>query len=99
MAVGRRRGGASWNKVGHHRSSNWKVRDLGEWRGFASREALSGPSVNEGYMQSQNGTTSYIYDPAGNLTQRTDPRNVVTTITYDVLSRVVQKTYGDISTP
>jgi len=55
--------------------------------------------VNEGYAQSQNGTISYLYDPSGNLTQRVDPRNVVTTITYDVLSRVVQKSYNDRVTP
>ncbi|WP_247422774.1 RHS repeat domain-containing protein [Ralstonia pseudosolanacearum] len=37
--------------------------------------------------QTQYSTTRYAYDDAGNLTQVTDPRGLVTKFTYDVLNR------------
>lgn len=45
-----------------------------------------------------NGFTSYEYDIASNLTKRTDPRNIVTTYTYDTLNRLLTRSYSD-STP
>lgn len=41
----------------------------------------------------ENGTATNQYDNNGNLTQRTDARGVVTTITYDVLNRPTTKTH------
>ncbi|HEV3470192.1 MAG TPA: RHS repeat-associated core domain-containing protein [Pyrinomonadaceae bacterium] len=41
---------------------------------------------------------AYAYDAAGNLTSRTDPRNVTTTYTYDALNRNTSVSYTD-STP
>ena len=38
----------------------------------------------------QYSTTQYAYDAAGNLTQVTDPRGLVTTFTYDALGRRTQ---------
>ncbi|OAK89688.1 type IV secretion protein Rhs, partial [Ralstonia pseudosolanacearum] len=37
--------------------------------------------------QTQVSTTQYAYDTVGNLTQITDPRGLVTTLTYDALGR------------
>lgn len=59
----------------------------------------SGPSVAEAASQDQSGTIGYQYDPAGNLTQRTDPRNISTTMLYDLMARPVQKSYSDNTTP
>jgi YD repeat-containing protein len=54
----------------------------------------TGLSTAEGDPQNQNGTISYEYDPQGNLSKRTDPRTLVTTISYDLLNRPVTKTYS-----
>ena len=40
-----------------------------------------------------NGTISYQYDNNGNLTQKTDPRAVVTSYIYDALNRVTNRNY------
>ena len=40
--------------------------------------------------QTQVSTTQYAYDTVGNLTQITDPRGLVTTLTYDALGRRTQ---------
>ena len=37
--------------------------------------------------QPEAGTTTYVYDAAGNLTQTTDANNQVTTFTYDTDNR------------
>jgi RHS repeat-associated protein len=37
----------------------------------------------------------YGYDPNGNLMSRTDNRNITTTYGYDVLNRMISKTYTD----
>lgn len=39
------------------------------------------------------GVTSYMYDAAGNVYQRTDPRGVITNYGYDALNRITSKTY------
>jgi RHS repeat-associated protein len=44
----------------------------------------------------ESGNTSYEYDEAGNLTQRTDGRGVVTTYApYDPANRITTKSYSD----
>ncbi|WP_423815663.1 RHS repeat-associated core domain-containing protein [Ralstonia solanacearum species complex bacterium KE056] len=48
--------------------------------------------------QTQVTTTQYAYDTAGNLTQVTDPRGLVTTLTYDALGRRT-KVQGPPATP
>ncbi|MGD9560857.1 MAG: RHS repeat domain-containing protein [Pyrinomonadaceae bacterium] len=45
----------------------------------------------------ESGTISYGYDLNGNLTQKTDARNIVTTYTYDALNRVTARDYNDTS--
>ncbi len=40
--------------------------------------------------QTQTNTTSYQYDPVGNLTQITDPLGHVTNLQYDALNRLQQ---------
>ncbi|HXJ39705.1 MAG TPA: hypothetical protein VNH18_10535 [Bryobacteraceae bacterium] len=42
-----------------------------------------------------NGAITYSYDPAGNVTTRTDARAVATTYAYDALRRVTIKSYSD----
>lgn len=44
-------------------------------------------------------TMGYAYDPNGNLTSRTDPRNYTTSYYYDALNRNIYITYGDGVTP
>jgi len=44
-----------------------------------------------------NGTISYQYDNNGNLTQKTDARNVVTTYVYDALNRVTNRNYTPVT--
>ncbi len=44
----------------------------------------------------ESGTISYGYDNNGNLTSKTDARNITTSFTYDVLNRITQKSYNDI---
>jgi RHS repeat-associated protein len=39
------------------------------------------------------GVTSYMYDAAGNVYERTDPRGVITNYGYDSLNRITSKTY------
>ncbi len=41
----------------------------------------------------ESGTVGYQYDNNGNLTQKTDARNIVTTIAYDSLNRPTSKNY------
>ncbi|WP_232520286.1 RHS repeat domain-containing protein [Ralstonia solanacearum] len=48
--------------------------------------------------QTQVATTQYAYDAVGNLTQITDPRGLVTTLTYDALGRRT-KVQGPPATP
>ncbi|MDO3527585.1 RHS repeat-associated core domain-containing protein [Ralstonia pseudosolanacearum] len=48
--------------------------------------------------QTQVSTTQYAYDTVGNLTQITDPRGLVTTLTYDALGRRT-KVQGPPATP
>lgn len=43
----------------------------------------------------ETGTISYIYDRDSNLTKKQDARNIVTTLTYDSLNRVLSRTYSD----
>ncbi len=40
------------------------------------------------------GTWNYIYDAVGNLTQQTDARGCITTLTYDLLNRLKTKVYS-----
>ncbi|KAF0250302.1 MAG: hypothetical protein FD167_284, partial [bacterium] len=42
-----------------------------------------------------NGTSTYEYDDASNLTRRTDSRGIVTNYTYDSLNRLSTKSYSD----
>ncbi len=42
----------------------------------------------------ESGTTTYEFDPNGNPTKKTDARGVSTHFTYDVLNRVMQKSYS-----
>jgi YD repeat-containing protein len=44
-------------------------------------------------------TTCYAYDLNGNLTQKTDNRNIYASYYYDNLNRVMKKTYSDGVTP
>ena len=46
----------------------------------------------------ESGTFQYSYDANGNLTQKTDARNITTTFSYDALDRVTLRNYSD-STP
>ena len=46
----------------------------------------------------ESGTTSFTYDSAGRLYTKTDARSVVTTLAYDNINRVTQRSYSD-STP
>ncbi|MEF9386961.1 RHS repeat domain-containing protein [Ralstonia solanacearum species complex bacterium KE056] len=46
--------------------------------------------LNASVMAQTQSTTQYAYDAAGNLTQITDPRGLVTTFTYDALGRRTQ---------
>src|SRR5215470_4675139 len=43
----------------------------------------------------ENHTVQYNYDANGNLSSRTDGRNITTTFQYDKLDRVIQKAYSD----
>ncbi|WP_297640229.1 hypothetical protein [Caldilinea sp.] len=43
------------------------------------------------------GSWSYTYDGAGNLRTQTDARNCRTTLSYDALDRVTQKSYGAVN--
>ncbi|MCL2658955.1 MAG: RHS repeat protein [Acidobacteriaceae bacterium] len=45
------------------------------------------------------GTTGYMYDPNGNVQQKTDSRGVNTCYTYDSLNRTIRKGYSDGQTP
>jgi RHS repeat-associated protein len=42
----------------------------------------------------ESGIMRYVYDPNGNLIERTDPRGVRTTMTYDALDRIRSKSYA-----
>jgi YD repeat-containing protein len=44
-------------------------------------------------MNPESVTISYVYDNNGNLTQKTDARNVQTTYLYDNLNRVLTRSY------
>jgi RHS repeat-associated protein len=43
----------------------------------------------------ESGTVTYGYDNNGNQASRVDARNITTTLTYDVLNRIVSKSYND----
>src|SRR5581483_9134856 len=43
----------------------------------------------------ESGTVSYRYDNNGNLISKTDARGIVSTMTYDPLSRITSKSYSD----
>ena len=47
----------------------------------------------------ESGTILYGYDPNGNLTAKTDARNITTGYSYDALNRVTQRTYSDSTLP
>ncbi|MHA6890516.1 RHS repeat-associated core domain-containing protein [Ralstonia pseudosolanacearum] len=51
---------------------------------------LSAQAIAQTTTASQASTTQFAYDSAGNLTQITDPRGLVTTFTYDALGRSIQ---------
>ncbi|MFN0141771.1 MAG: RHS repeat domain-containing protein [Pyrinomonadaceae bacterium] len=42
----------------------------------------------------ESGAINYVYDPNGNLTQKTDARGVVTDYVYDALNRVTNRNYS-----
>jgi RHS repeat-associated protein len=66
---------------------------------YSSLSRLTSATLPE-HGTTANGTTTYAYDNNGNLTSKTDPRSVATTITYDSLNRPVAKSYtGGVSTP
>ena len=44
-------------------------------------------------------TMKYGYDPNGNLTSRTDARDIIATYSYDALNRNIQVSYNDNKTP
>ena len=44
-------------------------------------------------LNPESGTIGYVYDPNGNLLQKTDARGVVTSYQYDALNRVTQRNY------
>ncbi len=46
-----------------------------------------------------NGATFYTYDKASNLIERRDPRNLITSYTYDSLNRLATKSYSDGTPP
>ncbi len=43
----------------------------------------------------ESGTISYHYDNNGNLTQKTDARNIITTYVYDALNRITSVNYSN----
>jgi YD repeat-containing protein len=43
----------------------------------------------------ESGTNSYFYDANGNLTFKTDARNITTTLGYDQFNRLRTKNYTD----
>lgn len=43
----------------------------------------------------ESGTTSFIYDDNGNATRKTDSRGIVTTLSFDAINRMTQKSYSD----
>ncbi len=47
----------------------------------------------------ESGTPKYSYDHNGNVTTRTDARQVITTMTYDALNRLIQKAYSSGAAP
>jgi len=52
------------------------------------------PSSSSGSIPTT-GVTSYVYDPNGNVTTKTDARGISASITYDNLNRPTLKTYND----
>lgn len=47
----------------------------------------------------ESGSITYIYDNAGNLSTKTDARNIRTNYSYDSLNRLTIKSYSDQGTP
>lgn len=59
-------------------------------RGLFTYYAGDVPDRTNSIQSPDSGTSSYHYDGAGNLTERTDARGVVSTYTYDALNRLTQ---------
>ncbi|WP_231669955.1 RHS repeat domain-containing protein [Ralstonia solanacearum] len=68
------------------------------YRALAAAALLSLSTQLWAQTQTQVSTTQYAYDAVGNLTQITDPRGLVTTLTYDALGRRT-KVQGPPATP
>jgi YD repeat-containing protein len=63
---------------------------------YAFTPAVSVSGMASGTSETNSSwSLAYAYDNSGNLTQRTDARNVTTTYTYDSLSRSTQVSYSD----
>jgi RHS repeat-associated protein len=81
--------------------SNLERVNQGEQVREFSYDALSrliSASSPESGTSGANGVTTYKYDKASNLIERKDPRNIITSYTYDSLNRLATKDYSD-STP
>ncbi|WP_196381543.1 RHS repeat domain-containing protein, partial [Ralstonia solanacearum] len=68
------------------------------YRALAVAALLSLSTQLWAQTQTQVSTMQYAYDAVGNLTQITDPRGLVTTLTYDALGRRT-KVQGPPATP
>jgi RHS repeat-associated protein len=77
------------------------VNQGGQTRSFAydSLSRLRSATNPELGTTPTNGTINYQYDNNGNLTNKTDPRNITTSYTYDALNRVISRSYNDNLTP
>jgi len=59
------------------------------------QEILTSLNLSDPNTGNSSWTTSYQYDVAGNLTQKTDPRGVMSTYAYDALNRTTAIDYSD----